>query len=51
MCFPAIGLNRFPDELSVLLMGGRSHFGGGATTNSGVSVTLALMEFAMKHWA
>ena len=32
-------------------MGGRSHFGKGATTNSGVSVTLALMEFAMKHSA
>jgi hypothetical protein len=29
---------------------GRSHFGRGATTNSGVSVTLALMEFAMKQW-
>ena len=28
---------------------GRSQFGGGATTNSGVSVTLALMEFAMKQ--
>src|SRR5258708_29954802 len=29
----------------------RLQVGGGATTNSGVSVTLALMEFAMKQWA
>jgi hypothetical protein len=33
------------------LDGGHSHFDGGATTNSGVSVTLALIEFAMKQWA
>ncbi len=27
----------------------RCHFGGGARTSSGASVTLALMEFAMKQ--
>ncbi len=29
----------------------RSHVGGAAMINSGVSATLALIEFAMKQWA
>src|ERR1700704_1693406 len=37
--------NHQPDRLR------RLQLGGGATTNSGVSMTLALMEFAMKQWA